>query len=571
MATDLATERTGHRWTAILLGAALLVLAICTGLQKIQSTDYWWHLRTGYWIADAGQVPKTDVFTYTAHGAHYIDAHWLFQLGLAALHALGGHDAIIAAKSVLAALTAAILMTIGWRRERAFVTALGLGSMVLILSGRLVERPEPVSFVLLAAILALLERDERRGDAWSYAIVAVQLVWVNVHGLFALGIAVCAIYLLAEILRSLRGSGRPGSLRRLAIITVLVLLASLANPNFLEGALYPLQQLGMIGPAGDQGIENGVILELAPVWNPVVPANLLVLPALLGLACAVALVANRRHDRNFVAHALVFVAFLGLGLTANRNLALFAIVAAPLFVRSANEWLDRHPPSPRALRMASAATLVLLVGFSVDVARGSFGQRIGAIREPGLGVVDLYVSESAADWIERERPPGPIAHHMWYGGYLSWRLFPHYEVMVDGRLEIYGPRRLANLRFQSPPEFERLDARFHFGAVLLSPIFHPPGLIQWMYQQPQWRLVSADETGVLFVRQDPSQPARWPELDIHAPEFLPQRDTGSGPLGPSRRAARTRVLLSLGLTERAAAESMLPSGRQRAGPGKGEP
>jgi hypothetical protein len=60
--------------------------------------------------------------------------------------------------------------------------------------------------------------------------------------------------------------------------------------------------------------------------------------------------------------------------------------------------------------------------------------------------MEIYVTKGAVDWIESEQPPGPIAHHMWYGGYLNWRLYPDYEVMVDGRLEIYGSELFQSLR-----------------------------------------------------------------------------------------------------------------------------
>ena len=61
-------------------------------------------------------------------------------------------------------------------------------------------------------------------------------------------------------------------------------------------------------------------------------------------------------------------------------------------------------------------------------------------------------------WIREQRPPGPIFHHMNDGGFVLWQLGPDYEVMVDGRLEVYGAERLGRLTATDPASFADLDA-----------------------------------------------------------------------------------------------------------------
>lgn len=552
------------RWIVFGVGAALLALAVATGLEKILSTDYWWHLRTGYWIAETGAVPRADVFTYSVPDARWIDVHWLFQLALAGVHSVADHAGVVVVKAALVALLVAILATVGWRRERPFVAGLGLGAMLLVASERFRDRPELLSFVLLAGVVALLARDRRRNDALVYAIVPLQLLWANVHGLFALGIALCAIELVSEQLRAAREPARSGRAQRLLRVVVLACLASFANPNFADGALYPLRQLGMIGPGGDDGMGRGYNLELVPLWHPAVPRAMAVAPAALALACAAAIAANWRRNRDRSADLLAFAAFLALGLMANRNLALFAIVAAPLFVRNANEWLDGRMRSAWARHAANAAVAAALLIAAVDVARGSYHARIGTVHERGVGVVGLYVPALATDWIERERPPGPIAHHMWDGGYLSWRLHPRYEVLVDGRLEIYGPKKLAALRFVTPREFLRLDAKYRFGTVLLNPTFHARQLIAWFYARPDWRLVQGDESGLVFVRAEPDGSFRWPPLDVDSPAFLRDLAGERGSMQSARRRVRIQLLRALDRKERARAESLKLAARRGA-------
>ncbi|MFQ5417942.1 MAG: hypothetical protein ACE5FL_12950 [Myxococcota bacterium] len=543
-----------HRIGAWTTAAALALLAFCEGFKKIRNPDYWWHLSTGQWIANTGSVPTADPFTYTVPGAPWIDIHWLFQLGLEALHGIGGHDGVVVVKAVASVVLVAILATVGWRPERPYLTAFGLGSMLLIAGERFLARPEMASFLLLAAILALLERNERRDDAWVYAVVPLQLVWVNLHGLFALGVAICGFYLLSDAIRSRQATGRARPSRRLLKVTALVALASFANPNFVDGALYPFEQFVMIGPTGDRGIPGRSVIELRPVWDPKIPAVWLVLPAVLCLVGIVAQVANWRANRSRVAHALIFSSFLLLALQANRNLALFAIVAAPLTIRNASEWLDRHPPPVAAGRWATAALTLALLLASFDVARNSFYARMRTVHETGLGTVDVFLPEGAVDWIERERPPGRIAHQMALGGYVNWRLYPDYQVMVDGRLEVFGPEMLGALAFTTPRAFRRLDASYYFGSVLLSPSFDPAKFIAWMNQNPDWRLVYADMGGLLFVRIDARGSPQWPAVDVAAPDLLPEMKSGSRGMDQARRKARMVLFAGLGQMDRAQAE-----------------
>jgi tetratricopeptide (TPR) repeat protein len=547
-----------RRWTEAALLLGLLALGAAFGVQKIRAFDYWWHLRTGAVILETGAVPKVDSFTYTVPGSRWVDIHWLFQVGLKALHSLGGHDAVVLGKVGFVWLLLGVLATIGWRRERAFVTAFALGMMLLVAGDRFMPRPELLSFVLLASVLALLERHERRPDAWVFAVVPLQVVWVNVHGLFAVGLALCGIYLAAEAVRPLVQPGerlRWDRLRRLALLTLLGGLASLVNPNGLEGALYPVQQLGMIGPVDERGLFGSVIAELLPPIDPAgrTQLGLMVLVGVLAALSFAAMALNWRRLHG--AHPLLWVAFAWLGLSARRNLALAAIVFAPILVLNANDLLDRRPLPARARGALAAVVGAALVLLTVDVATGRFWDRIGSLREPGLGVSEIFYPEGAVEWIARERPPGPIAHHMADGGYLLWHLYPDYPVMTDGRLEVFGPERFAELTISSPEHFRTLDEEYHFGIVLIHYSLIPQDrLLRWLRLNTNWRLVFLDETAAVFVRLPPSGLLHLREVDVDAPDLFPQLGEERGVRDRSRRIARTSFYYAMRRYEAALAE-----------------
>ena len=521
---------------------AVGALAVALGAQKIRSFDYWWQLRTGQWIAENRQVPRVDFYSYSVAGEPYLDIHWLHQLGLHALYQLGGHPGVVVGKIVLVLLLAGFVSAIGWRRARPWVTAFGVGSMLLVAGDRLMPRPELPSFVLLAAMLWLLDRDERAGDRWLFAIVPLQMLWANLHGLFALGIALCAIALGAEAVRPLvqpdaRTRGR--RLGRLGALLGLVLLATLANPNFLDGALYPLRQFGMIGTEETRGLFGAWIQELLPTIGGARGLPPLAL-ALVGTLAGAAALAMALHWRRLEAlDPLLFVAFGYLALSAQRNLALFGIVAAAIWARNLNGFLDSREPRPRLGRSAALAVTALLAVAVADVASSRFYSRVGSFREAGFEPLEVLYPVGAVDWIERERPPGRIAHHMADGGYLIWRLWPDYRVLVDGRLEVYGEERFAKLQSFTPEHFRVLDAEYGFGSVLLHySLFDMSSLLWWFHLNSSWRLVHVDDAAALYVRVTP-ETRHHAELDLDAPDLFGPLPKGSRAADRTRRLART--------------------------------
>ena len=57
----------------MLLIGAFLALTFLLGVFPLRDTDFWWHLRTGDLIRQTGQVPQTDLYTYTAADHRWID------------------------------------------------------------------------------------------------------------------------------------------------------------------------------------------------------------------------------------------------------------------------------------------------------------------------------------------------------------------------------------------------------------------------------------------------------------------------------------------------------------------
>jgi hypothetical protein len=282
----------------------------------------------------------------------------------------------------------------------------------------------------------------------------------------------------------------------------------------------------MVGPTDERGWFGTVVAELVPPIGSSIPLNSTVLGFAAGLAALSfgAMALNWRRLQG--SDPLLWVAFLYLGLGAKRNVALFAIVAAPILVRNLNEFLDARPFSPR-LRVAGASLVAFfLLALTVDVVRERFFLRVGQYRQPGFQAMELLYPVAQVEWIAEHRPPGPIAHHMADGAYLIWRLWPEYKVMSDGRLEVFGPEKFAELSLAGAPErFRKLDEEYHFGSVLVHySLLGWREFLRWLYLNSNWSLVSVDDVAALFVRVPEGGTLQEPEVDIDDPDLFPSLD-----------------------------------------------
>jgi len=545
----------------VLLGWALLAgFAALLALQDIRANDYWWHLGAGRWMVENGAVPVVDPFSYTVHGSRWIDIHWLHQLLLYGVYEVGGHEANVLLKGLLVGATLFVLAQIGYRAERPAVSWLALTTLLVVASHRFMPRPELPSFLILAGELFLFDRFRRRPDSWIYGVVALQILWVNLHGLFAVGLVLCALHLVAEIFRCLLAPGsagrrealQNGRILPLAVVTLLATLGSLANPNGLEGALYPLQQLGMVG--AERGFLGASNLELQPLFgtHAPLPGAYLAAFALLALGSLAAMVLDwrRLHPVDWIS----WVAFAYLALGARRNAALFALVAAPIWVRCWNEWRTTKPDPIPALRLFAPLLLIAALALlCTDLWRNAFYDRIGAIRERGLGIVETFTPTRAVEWIAENQPPLPLAHGLDSGGYVIWRLYPEVPVMIDGRLEVYGPERIQKLWLREPTQLAALDVEYGFGSVLLlHGRVNNERLLSFLHRSLAWRLVYVDDLASIFVRAD-ADAERFPAVDTRDPALFSPLAGPPGPADRQRRIGRARFLHAIGEQEAALA------------------
>ena len=516
-----------HRWHLAVL-VALLALTFLLGCFPMGDFDVWWHLRTRQLILERGEVPRTDWFTYTNATRPWIDVYWLFQVGIALLFRLGGASALVLLKAVFGTAIVALSLLARPKGGKAWPVVIAWLPAVVMLAGRLCERPELFSLLFLAGFLTVLGRaGERPRLLWL--LPAIQILWVNCHGFFVLGPMVLAAY-LAELLvdRYLPPNTeipRP-PLRQVFIASGATLAACLVNPYGIKAVTLPLQQFEKLGSTGIYRANIGELktigdfVAIAGINNPYLLAYFAVLA--LGI---VSFVLQRRRARPSLFRLLIFAAAAYLGWQATRNSALFALVAAFVIAWNLDEVSLSKPAQPtaksskksrRAGASVSAARnldpvlLIAIVILGIATVSGGLYAWAGEDRTIGFGERKQWYAHEACTFLARpDLPERIVAFNISQAAVCIAHTAPAHKQFMDPRLELNSQetfeRYLAGLRklWRGQPDWEA-----PLGIDYAHPGEVPALLIERgvlgraadvLAQDPRWRRVFADGVAVVFV------------------------------------------------------------------------
>lgn len=423
---------------------ALGLLAVAASLFSVRATDLFWHLATGRYMVEHLALPRHDPFRFGAGGGlPWVDHEWLFQLLVHAVERLGGLDALVALRVGLVLALAGLLYAAVRRTGGGVAAAVALAALALVgARPRFLIRPELCTFLALAIELHLLRCLVSAGGAaprrrFLIALMALTVLWANLHGLALLAPVVAFGYLLGAALQPVDHGA--GCWRR-ALLTPVGLAAALAvNPYGLGVfAVAP----GITGALTDLAAINP---EWLPVWRA--PQPLIFAMLFAGFAALAVLVADtaRRTRRVHLPAAFVAAGLAALALTAVRHQALFFVTG--LFLAAETLALrrtagapappERDLPAGSALTLVGATLLCLLLATwcLFPPASGPLAPRQGRF-ELSRGLAPHRFPVAAADWLERHPDIGPLYNELAHGGYLLWRLYPPRQVFLDGRMEL---------------------------------------------------------------------------------------------------------------------------------------
>ena len=393
------------------------------------------HLLVGKIIRESG-VSLTDIFSYRTVGFPSFPHEWLSQVLLSSIYDLLGLGGVVLLTALTVTLTWVIIYYAAIRKsESLFVsvvmTGLGVGASLI----HILPRPHLFTFLFIALWIIALEQIEAGKTQRWWQLPVLMLVWVNLHGMFILGIAIWLIYIAGSFFEN-SPKGWLKTNRTIALLSggTFSIFATFLSPSGLK-------IWGTIISLGG----NAYITSHIPEYQS---ANFHMPETWPFILLLLLLIASFSRSTQKVSFTDIFMvsAFAALALYSSRMLPIFAVVSAPIAAQKVSNWLKQDFSGSRffiiekninTINGSSGGLIWLLVAFltigflfrsNIPIDAGNKGN----IFDPKFFPVD------AVTWLEDHPQTGHMFNEFDWGGYILLKLWPQYQIFMDGHTHIYG-------------------------------------------------------------------------------------------------------------------------------------
>ena len=484
---------------------AVASAAVCLYSMRQADPDLWGYLTYGRLFAENGGLLSHDPLAYTSAGFRWTTFEYGAQLLLWWAYHFGGPAGLVALKCLVGGVAlGCLLIAIRVTTDEPFIW----GPVFLLCTSAICRfflfRPQLFTFAFFALFVAVLFTFLLRRRAPLWALPVVMLAWANLHGGFVAGLGAVALVILLRASENLAEFGwTPARLaegtRRLWLTLAACAAATFVNPLGPRLWVYVVTELS-------HGTNRRYIMEWAPAslrrdaWSTIALTLIVVALAVVGAA------AHKSHRAGAGPPPVYWIGscvpLIAMSFLSVRHVPLAAIWTGPVIT-----WLAAHvrdsPPQPAAFR------------------RGWFLVRAAAVMQVCLILAIVYVEPrpdihvdgstlgtthpcGAVAFLRSRGARGNLYNPLWWGAYVTWKLYPSVRVSMDGRNVSLFPDQmvLENLKFYLDDVADvDIDAPFRYATDFLIVPTDAPVLAR-VRSDSRWRRVYADSDAVLFERAD---------------------------------------------------------------------
>jgi hypothetical protein len=494
---------------------AVLIFGIGNGLLYDGDTGY--HIRAGEEILKDWRVPTRDIFSFHFPPLHWTAHEWLSEVIFAAVFNLSGLTGIVIFCSLLLALSHWLLFHM---LSRMSANLLLVTSVTLLAtatsSSHWLARPHVFSLLLTTVWYRMLDRFQNGSPIPLYFFPATMILWVNLHGGYFFALVLLALYFGGNLYSSMISPPQESKLYRqkagtLAVYLLLAIAACGINPIGYEILLFPVKL------TSDRFVMDRVVEFLSPNFHDPLPFKYM----LLATIAAIALSRRRLNPTECALLALLTY----MALYSARYMSLFAVIVAPLLLRTTEQMFEELPPrvgkflETRNRNLASIDKTVLghiwpigAVLLVISLAAG------GGLR---FTFDEKRFPVAAVQFMTREPITGKMFNNDEFGDYIIFSAWPSYRVFADGRSDMYGEKlggaylHVANVQ----PGWQEILARHEITWVIFDT---NSALTAALNANPEWQPIYTDKVATIFVKRVAAHHpllARYPPVQINFPRI----------------------------------------------------
>jgi len=506
MAKDSDTALGRRRWIAALLFPSIAnivfvsvfcVLIFSVGNALLSDGDTGYHIRTGELIGQTWRIPYDDPYSYHYPPLKWTAHEWLSELIMAIVsRGLGLTGVVVFFAFILATTHWLLYRFLRSKSDDAllciFVTLLASATS----STHWLARPHAFSLLFTVAWCHCLDRFQSGNERALNLLPVLMLFWVNLHGGYFIGLILVLIYLGGNALYSFTEPPHVSqkSLQKVKALSLLLLVCvcvCMANPYGPKILWFPIHI------TSDRFVMDRVTEFLSPNFHDALPFKYMLLALIGALALS-------RSALNLIDCSLV-VLLSYMSLYSVRHVSLFAIILAPVLVKTGSGIVDRIPKPifefyrtrNKNLRAIDAgvngyvwplSVIALIVGL---IASGRITYRFD----------EKVFPVAAVEFMKREPIAGNMFNNDEFGDYIIFAAWPAYRVYIDGRSDMYGEKyggdylKIANVQ----QGWKEILKKYGISWIIFDT---QSPLIAALHDQIDWQAIYSDPVATIFVQND---------------------------------------------------------------------
>ena len=489
-----------------------VIIAIASFLiAEIYDLDIWWHLVIGRDILSNWVIPFFDKYTAAGYGQPYHDSHWFFQVLVALTDKFFG---IVGVQMFMVAIWGFTIAFVWksvnkWTKSYWAPVIIFLAAMTSI--ERFLPRPEIITFLMMAIFYYLLQNKKYVTKIHCIIFGLLQIIWANSHGLFVVGPFMVGCYFLIDIIEYLRKN--ENSIRQSSILLAVVFISSLVAPWGINGWGYSLVIFSEATAKTSAVMQ--IVGEMSPTFGDANRSGVAFWFYFTMLLTATIAIFSMFRYKNFTsARFLILIGMILASLTGRRNVALFAMVAAPFIAEFLIKNLNGSNSRFNFLKYLLPVIIILWAWYPLS---GAYYLKLQIASRAGFGYSSSSFPDQMKPFLDKIKFKGNAYNSNVIGGYYLYNYYPNILPLTDGRWEIYKPDVINTIQ-EAPLDkliLQMVIDKYKINAFILThPSSEALGLIPVLRTSPDWKLVYYYYNFSIWLRKDDPQYLAVPEIKV---------------------------------------------------------
>lgn len=462
------------------------------------------HLKLGEIIWQTKTVPKTNLFSYTNPDFPFINTHWLFEVLVYLGNQTIGLQWLLVLKIIVVLLSVWLMLQTIPEKNTSLLLPVGF-IFLHVLRERTDLRPEIFSFLFTSLTFYILEKFASNSSRrLLFLLPLIQLVWINTHIYFFVGLILQVIYIIYIGYLHLRLHPKGVNLKLMVCIFTLSVLLSLFNPNSLAGLLYPLN---VTRNYGYTIVENQTMFLLEKI--NFVDHNFIFVKAAFIIILFSMIISLIRKKFNLLT-SLISVFGLSLALMNVRSFPYLVFLSLPAVLQN---FAFKKSFVPITIIFS-----LLLILESFFYLNGDYYKFRDDSNQASLFLTEN--AKRALDFVSQNDLPGPIFNNFDIGSYIIYRNYPKYQVFVDGRPEGYPKEFFQNIYIPMQSDykiFKNFTNQYKFKIIIFSHTDQTPWAKSFLAQvvhDKDWQVIFIDDFMIVLLNKSTPQSQSMPAIDL---------------------------------------------------------